>query len=1042
MASSYSDLGIELMATGENAGTWGTKTNTNLQIVEKAIAGYVEQAVTSGGTTALSITDGDATESTSVARHAVIKLTGTITGNSIVTVPDSVEKVYIVTNGTSGAYTVQFKTASGTGITFGVSEKTTRLVYSDGTNLVDAGFGGSLDLEGRELVLDADGDTTITADTDDQIDIKIAGADDFQFTANTFTAQSGSTIAAQALTATTITASGIVKTDDTTEATSTTDGSLQTDGGLSVAKDAVIGDDLKLLSDSAVLSFGADSDTTLTHTDGTGLTLNSTNKLLFRDTGLYINSSTDGQLDIVADTEVQIAATTIDINGAIAMDGAITGATNITLSGELDAATLDISGDADIDGTLETDALSINGTTVNSTAAELNIVDGGTSATSTTVADADRVVLNDNGTMVQVAVTDLAAYFDDEITAMPNLTSVGTLTTLTVDNIIVNGTTIGHTDDTDLITLADGIATVAGEISVTTLDIGGTNVTTTAAEINLIDGGTSRGTTAVADGDGLLVNDAGTMRMTNVTTLKTYFQTGISSAADDISAGDAAVNLTTSSGNITIDAAANDSDIIFKGTDDSSDITMLTLDGSDAGSATFNHDIILGNDSFVRFGDAGEKITGDGTDLTINSSNDLHLTATTDINVPANVGLTFGDDAEKIEGDGTDLTITGNNIKLTATADVVLAANTGLVLDGSGNEKIESDGTDISISVGSNGDINIPANIGVTFGDDGEKIEGDGTDLTIASSAKINLTATSDIHIPNDVGIVFGGDSEKIEGDGTDLTISANNLTVDAAADITLDAAGNNLTFKSGGTSILDISNSSSDAVITASVQDKDIVFKGDDNGSAITALTLDMSEAGAATFNSTVTSGAGLVIADAGNIGSASDTDAIAIASNGVVTFSQAPVFPDGSIAVVDLDIDGATDIGADIVDADLFIVDDGAGGTNRKVAASRIKTYIGGGTSWQAVKTGDFTASAGQGVFVNTTSAAITITLPAGTIGDEVSIVDYAGTFDSNACTVAANGSEKIFGSTDDLTVSTERAAFTLVFTDSTQGWLFKND
>jgi len=202
------------------------------------------------------------------------------------------------------------------------------------------------------------------------------------------------------------------------------------------------------------------------------------------------------------------------------------------------------------------------------------------------------------------------------------------------------------------------------------------------------------------------------------------------------------------------------------------------------------------------------------------------------------------------------------------------------------------------------------------------------------------------------------------------------------------------------------------------------------------------MSDAGAATFNSSITSGAGLVIADAGNIGSASDTDAIAIASNGVVTFSQAPVFPDGSIAVADLDIDGATDIGADLVDADLFIVDDGAGGTNRKVAASRVKTYIGGGTSWQAVKTGDFTASAGQGVFVNTTSAAITITLPAGTIGDEVSIVDYAGTFDSNACTVAANGSEKIFGSTDDLTVSTERAAFTLVFTDSTQGWLFKND
>jgi len=182
MASSFSDLGIELMATGENAGTWGDKTNTNLQIVEKAIAGYVEVAVTSGGTKALTITDGTTTESDSVARHAVIKLTGTITGNSIVTVPDSIEKVYIVTNGTSGAYTVQFKTASGTGITFGVSEKTTRLVYSDGTNLVDAGFGGSLDVEGRELVLDADGDTSLTADTDDQIDIKVAGSDQIKIT--------------------------------------------------------------------------------------------------------------------------------------------------------------------------------------------------------------------------------------------------------------------------------------------------------------------------------------------------------------------------------------------------------------------------------------------------------------------------------------------------------------------------------------------------------------------------------------------------------------------------------------------------------------------------------------------------------------------------------------------------------------------------------------------------------------------------------------------------------------------------------------------
>ena len=111
-------------------------------------------------------------------------------------------------------------------------------------------------------------------------------------------------------------------------------------------------------------------------------------------------------------------------------------------------------------------------------------------------------------------------------------------------------------------------------------------------------------------------------------------------------------------------------------------------------------------------------------------------------------------------------------------------------------------------------------------------------------------------------------------------------------------------------------------------------------------------------------------------------------------------------------------------------------------QVAASDVKTYIGGGTSWQSVKTSNYTASAGQGVFANTTSASFTVTLPASpTLGDEVSIVDYAGTFDSNALTVGRNSS-KIFGADEDLVVSTERAAFTLVFTDSTQGWLFKND
>jgi len=100
-----------------------------------------------------------------------------------------------------------------------------------------------------------------------------------------------------------------------------------------------------------------------------------------------------------------------------------------------------------------------------------------------------------------------------------------------------------------------------------------------------------------------------------------------------------------------------------------------------------------------------------------------------------------------------------------------------------------------------------------------------------------------------------------------------------------------------------------------------------------------------------------------------------------------------------------------------------------------------VSGGTSWQAVKTSSFTAVAGEGYFVNTTSNVITMTLPAGTIGDEIVFIDYAGTFDTYTLTIAADGSEKILGSASDLTVSVERAGNTLVYTDSTQGWLLKN-
>ena len=137
MASTYTALGVELMATGENAGTWGTKTNTNLNIIEQISGGYIAQAVTDSGTpTALTVSDGSTGAAMS---HRMIELTGTISGARVVTIPLDAQTFYFLRNSTSGAYTVQFKYASGSGdsFTFSATDKGDQLVFAtanDGTN--------------------------------------------------------------------------------------------------------------------------------------------------------------------------------------------------------------------------------------------------------------------------------------------------------------------------------------------------------------------------------------------------------------------------------------------------------------------------------------------------------------------------------------------------------------------------------------------------------------------------------------------------------------------------------------------------------------------------------------------------------------------------------------------------------------------------------------------------------------------------------------------------------------------------------------------
>ena len=162
MANSTSaDLKLTVQATGENSGTWGQITNTNLLILEQAIGGYSSVALNATTGATLTFSNG----ALSNGKDAVIKLTGTITGNVNVVIPDSIEKTYIIENATSGAFTVTVKTSSGNGVTWGTTDKGKKMVYSDGTDVVDTAFtevssdysptlSGILDTNGNDVVID------------------------------------------------------------------------------------------------------------------------------------------------------------------------------------------------------------------------------------------------------------------------------------------------------------------------------------------------------------------------------------------------------------------------------------------------------------------------------------------------------------------------------------------------------------------------------------------------------------------------------------------------------------------------------------------------------------------------------------------------------------------------------------------------------------------------------------------------------------------------------------------------------------------------
>jgi len=771
MASSYtSNSGIEKPAEGDQTGEWGDTVNTNMDIIDRSINGV--GAITLSGTThTLTTTDGTLSD----GMYKVLVLGGSPSGTNTITIaPNDADKVYIVVN--SSGQTATFTQGSGGNVS--VLNGDSKIIYADG-----AGSGAA--------IVDVTADLSFSSVNIDggTIDGTVIGG-----------------ASAAAGTFTTVTASGEIDGASLDiSGNADIDGTLETDA-LSIAS------------------------TTVTSTAA---------ELNYNDTGAAVGT-------VVASKTV-----TVDANKDVSSFR------NITLTGELDAGSLDISGDADIDGTLEADAMTLNGTAITTTAtlstgisntnvpvftsgvadddflrvagtsiegrsaAEvLSDIGGQASLTfgisntnavkidSASVADDEYArftasglesrstseVLSDIGGQAsltfgisntnavkidsssvaddeyarftanglesrstaevlsdiggQASLTfgisntnavkiDSASVADDEyarftanglesrstaevlsdIGASPAAGSGSIVTTgaldsgsitsgfgtinngssaitttglisggsLDIDDVVINGSTIGHTDDTDLITVADGIATVAGEVSMTTLDIGGTNVTSTAAELNLVDGSSA----------GSVVNSKAVI----------YSSGGVVNATDVAVSGSGARSITiTSSDSIAsmeIGSAASNAAFIDLKTPSSDDFDMR-ISSESGGSGGFLQ-VASGNLTLTGSGKTSAVFDGDGAvSLYHNNSVKIATTATGADITGAVTAATFEPDGDTAAGDNAAIGYTSAE---------------GLILTGQGSTsdvsiKNDVDATVLSIPTGTTG-VNITSAIDV-----------------------------------------------------------------------------------------------------------------------------------------------------------------------------------------------------------------------------------------------------------------------------------------------------------------------------------------
>jgi hypothetical protein len=315
MASTFvNNLRLEEMATGEQSGNWGTKTNTNLELIGEALGFGTEGITTNADTHTTTVADAYS----DAGRAMFIKYTGTLDSACTITIaPNTMKRVHIIENGTSGSQNIIISQGSGGNVT--IAPGTAKVLYLDGAGSGAAVVDAFAHLAAVDLTVDDD--LIVSDDVTLKSDSAVLGFGADTDTTLTHTDGTGLTLNST---------NKLTFGDAASFVQQSSDGVLRIDGEATIDMNAstavTVSNDLKLDSDAAVLGFGADNDVTLTHVADSALLLNDAIKMTFRDSALSVSSSTDGQLDIDADTEVEITAPTIDL----------TASTKVTVSNDVE----------------------------------------------------------------------------------------------------------------------------------------------------------------------------------------------------------------------------------------------------------------------------------------------------------------------------------------------------------------------------------------------------------------------------------------------------------------------------------------------------------------------------------------------------------------------------------------------------------------------------------------------------------------------------------------------------------------------------------